>query len=241
MTAMRLQRALARAGVASRRASEDLIRAGKVKVNGRTATIGLVVVPGQDEITVSGHRMQSTAQATVILHKPLKYIVSRRDPGGRKSIFELVPEIPGLSYVGRLDVMTSGLLLLTTDGDLNERLTHPRYHVPRRYQVTVRGGSPEQIRDALGEPLRIGGRAVQVDAVRVRGKSSGRSDVSLTLYEGRNRIVRRICAELGLEVERLVRTSHGPIRLGRLGPGEWRYVTADERRSLRRLVGRRAG
>jgi 23S rRNA pseudouridine2605 synthase len=234
---MRLQRALAQAGVASRRASEELIRAGKVRVNGEVAALGTVVEPGKDAITVVGRVMRPITDATVVLHKPIGWVVSRADPQGRSTIFDLVPEIPGLSYVGRLDIMTSGLLLLTTNGELNNRLTHPRYHVPRTYRVTVRGSTCDRIREALTGTVQIGGRRVDLRDVVVRPvRNSGMAEIRLTLFEGRNRIVRRTCEELGLVVQQLVRLSHGPVQLGGLETGEWRHVTAPERARLRRLT-----
>jgi 23S rRNA pseudouridine2605 synthase len=233
MTAMRVQRALARAGVASRRTSEALIRAGRVRVNGQVATLGQSADPERDRITIDGRRVQAAPITWLALHKPIGYVVSRRDPEGRPTVFSLLPEIPGLTYVGRLDVMTSGLLLLTTDGDGANRLTHPRYGAERSYRVLVHGRRPEEIKRLLARPVMIDRRPVALREVQVRAAEGDRTDVRLVLEEGRYRIVRRLCERLGLKVERLTRLSHGPVRLGRLAPGRWRALTRIELAALR--------
>lgn len=235
MTSMRLQRALARAGVASRRKSEELIRAGRVKVNGRVAEIGESVDPAVDVITVRGRRVQPAPAAWIMLHKPLGYVVTTHDPEGRPTVFELVPDVPGLTHVGRLDVMTTGLLLLTTDGTLAHYLTHPRYQVERTYRVLVHGRSGEQVRSVLGKPVPVDSRPVVLRRLRVRDAGHGSFDLTMTLAEGRNRIVRRLCDEVGLKVERLTRLTYGPVRLGRLQLGKWRYLTAWETRAIAAL------
>ncbi len=229
---MRLQRALARAGVASRRRAEELIRLGKIRVNGEVATIGSSVDPDRDVITVGGRRVRPAATVWLALHKPIGYVVSRSDPRGRPTVFELVPEIAGLVYVGRLDVMTSGLLMFTTDGEAANRLMHPRYAVERQYRILVHGRSAGDIRRELRRTIVMDGRPVSIRDSRVveRGATS---EVILTLAEGRYRIVRRVCKALGLKVERLVRLSHGPVRLGRLSPGEWRHLTKHELQAVR--------
>ncbi len=233
MTVMRLQRALARAGVASRRAAENLITAGHVRVNGVVAELGMSADPTQDVITVKGRRVRPAQTAWILLNKPVGHVVTRRDTERRPTVFELVPDIPGLTYVGRLDVLTEGLLLLTTDGDAANRLTHPRFRVERTYQAFVRGKSPEWIREALRHPIPVGGRPVDIIRHRVQSGPGRSTQITLVLGEGRNRIVRRVCEALGLGVDRLVRISHGPIRLGHLAPGSWRYLTKDEIRSVR--------
>ncbi|MGD2135480.1 MAG: pseudouridine synthase [Gemmatimonadales bacterium] len=232
---MRLQRALARAGVASRRKAEDLIRAGKVRVNGRVATLGVSVDPQADRITVGGRPIRAPRIVWLALHKPLGVVVTKRDPRGRKTVFELVPSVPGLTYVGRLDVMTSGLLLLTTDGDGANRLAHPRFAVERTYRALVHGRSEADVRRALDQALVLDGRPVMVKRYRVRAVGRDTLDLTLTLAEGRYRIVRRVCEALGLKVERLTRLSYGPIRLGRLAPGKWRYLSKRELQALRAM------
>jgi 23S rRNA pseudouridine2605 synthase len=233
MMRMRLQRALARAGVRSRRAAEDLIRAGRVRVNGRVAELGSSADPSADQITVDGRAVRLPRETWIALHKPVGYVVSRHDTEGRPTVFGLVPAVPGLTYVGRLDVMTGGLLLFTTDGAAVHRLTHPRYEVERTYRLTVHGRSADDIRRLLGVPVVIEGRAVGIRRVTVREVDARRTDVQLVLTEGRYRIVRRMCEQLGLKVERLTRLSHGPVRLGRLAPGAWRHLGAREVAALR--------
>jgi len=239
MTLMRLQRAMARAGVASRRKAEDLIRAGRVKVDGETATIGMSADPDSQKITVDGRAVRSAARtAWLALNKPIGFVVSRSDPEGRRTVYGLLPKIPGLTYVGRLDVMTSGLLLLTTDGAAAHRLMHPRYEVPRTYWMAVHGLSADGVRDALAQRIVIDGRAVRIVSSRVRptGKSV---EIELTLAEGRQRIVRRIAEALGLKVEWLHRVAYGPVRLGKLAEGKWRELTPQEIGAIERLHGAR--
>ena len=229
---MRVQRALARAGVASRRAAEELIRDGKVRVNGAVATIGMSADPDHDVITVQGRRVTQSEIVWIALNKPLGHVVTRRDPEGRPTVFSLVPDVPGLTYVGRLDVMTSGLLLLTTDGEAAHRLMHPRFEVERTYRAVVHGRNEVEIRRAFDRGIVIDGRPVNVVDLKIRaaqeGRGGGSLELLLVLAEGRYRIVRRICELLGLKVERLVRLSYGPIRLGPLEPAAWRYLTKQE-------------
>lgn len=233
---MRLQRALARAGVASRRRAEELIRAGNVRVNGQVAELGSKVDPERDVITVRGRRVTLAPVVWFALHKPLGYVVTRRDPRGRRTVFELLPEVPGLTYVGRLDLMTSGLLLLTTDGDAAHHLTHPRFEVPRTYRAKVHGKSQAQVEAALSRPVVVEGRPVRVQKHRVRNAEGGSLDVTLTVAEGRYRIVRRLAEQLGLKVERLARLSYGPIQLGRLPVGKWRHLARREVQAIGALT-----
>ena len=233
MSRMRVQRALARAGVASRRRAEDLIRGGRVRVNGHVAELGSQADPSTDVITVDGRRLdRPTRPVWIALHKPLGQVVSKRDPRGRPTVFELLPDVPGLTYVGRLDVMTSGLLLFTNDGAAVHRLTHPRYAVERTYRALVHGRTTDEIRRLLARPVAVDGRRVALTDFAARSAPGGSTDLRLTLSEGRYRIVRRMCERLGLKVERLTRLSHGPVRLGGLAPGAWRYLTSSELAAL---------
>jgi 23S rRNA pseudouridine2605 synthase len=228
MMKMRLQRALARAGVTSRRKAEDLIRSGRVRVDGAVATVGASVDVERQQITLDGAPVRTARRVVwLALNKPVGYVVSRRDPSGRPTVYDLLPPVPGLTYVGRLDAMTSGLLLLTTDGVAAHRLTHPRYAVPRTYRLRVHDRSASEIAGALARPIVIGGRPVTVIASQVR--PAGRSvDITLTLAEGRNRIVRRLADALGLKVEWLHRVRYGPVRLGTLPAGRHRALTRRE-------------
>jgi len=232
---MRLQRLLARAGVTSRRKAEAVIAAGRVRVDGRTAVLGESVDPARQRVTLDGRPVVEAPDIWLALHKPVGYAVTRVDASGRPTVFDLVPSIPGLVYVGRLDIMTSGLLLLTTDGEGAHRLAHPRFEVPRTYRARVRGRhAPRALSARLVEPVVVGGRPVELVEVKARERGSS-TELELTLAEGRNRIVRRLCRTLGLGVESLHRTSYGPIRLGKLAPGHYRALTLAERRALERL------
>lgn len=238
MSEMRVQRALARAGVASRRAAELLIEQGVVRVDGQVARLGSKVDPDRQAITVRGKRVAQKPRRWIAFHKPLGVVTTAKDEAGRRTVFEFVPRSEGLTYVGRLDVMTTGLLLLTTDGDAVQRLTHPRYHVPRRYTALVHGRPTADIATAVNQPVVLEGRPVKPLSVRVRPGVAGRSILDVTLAEGRKHIVRRWAAELGLKVERLARLAYGPIRLGELPVGKWRPLSAAEERAIYRAIQR---
>jgi len=233
---MRVQRALAQAGVASRRAAEELIEQGVVRVDGEIATLGSKADPDRQAITVRGKRVTQKPRRWIVFHKPLGVVTTAKDEEGRRTVFEFVPRSEGLAYVGRLDVMTTGLLLLTTDGDAVQRLTHPRYHVSRRYTALVHGLSTAEIAAAVKRKVVIEGRPVVPEAVRVRPGRDGRSIVDVTLAEGRKHIVRRWAEELGFKVERLARLAYGPIRLGELPVGKWRNLTPSEQKSIYRSI-----
>jgi len=233
---MRLQRALARAGVASRRAAEKLIEAGVVRVDGQPVTLGVSVDPERQAITVRGRRVALKPRRWIAFHKPLGVVTTAQDEEGRRTVFDFLPRSSGLSYVGRLDVMTTGLLLLTTDGEAIHRLTHPRYRIPRRYTALVHGRPTEELAALVRKPVQIDGRPVKPLSVGVRPGVAGRSILDVTLAEGRKNIVRRWATELGLKVERLARLWYGPIRLGDLPVGKWRDLTPSEVRAVYRAV-----
>jgi 23S rRNA pseudouridine2605 synthase len=239
--AVRLQRYLARAGVASRREAERLIRSGRVSVDGRVVTeLGSRVDAGVQRVTVDGRRVEARPLRWLALYKPAGYVTTRKDERGRPTVYALLP--PGcedLFHVGRLDRLTEGLLIVTNDGELAHRLLHPRHGIARRYRALVEGlaGAVEARRLERGVALEDGvARAedVQVAAARAPGALT---EVQLTLREGRKREVRRMLETVGLPVKRLVRLEFGPIALGRLKPGEWRDLTAREVRALRAAVG----
>ena len=236
MSEMRLQRALARAGVASRRAAEELIEGGRVRVDGKVATLGMKVDPLRQRITVGGRTVTPVHRRWLAFHKPLGIVTTASDEEGRRTVFDFLPDHTGLNYVGRLDVMTTGLLLLTTDGEAVHRLTHPRYHIPRRYTALVHGRPTAEIAEAVRKRVDIDGRPVVPTESRVRPGSEGRSIVDVTLVEGRNRIVRRWCEAMGLKVDRLARLSYGPVRLGDLAAGRSRPLTPREESALYKAI-----
>jgi len=236
MTEMRLQRVLALAGVASRRAAEELIEAGRVKVDGRVASIGMKADPERQKITVGGRPLPTTRRRWIAFHKPLGVVTTAQDPEGRRTVFDFLDQPRGLRYVGRLDVMTTGLLLLTTDGDAVHRLTHPRFRVERSYSALVHGRSTEEIAALVRQPVSVEGRPVKPVRVRVRPGNAGRSIVDVTLVEGRNRIVRKWCEAMGLKVQRLARLSYGPVRLGDLPVGQSRLLTPHEEAAIYQAI-----
>ena len=229
---MRIQRALARAGVASRRKAELLITEGRVRVNGELAHTGQVVDPERDEIVVDGQAVSAPRAAVwVVLNKPAGVMTTRSDPDGRPTVFDYVSNAPGLTYVGRLDYLTEGVLLLTTDGAAAHRLSHPRSQVERTYVATVTGRADDAARAARqGVTLDDG----PVHPRRVEARKLGRDkwEFEVTITEGRKREVRRLCSALGLGVERLVRTRFGPVELGALPSGSTRKLTPRERAAL---------
>ncbi len=230
----RLNRFLARRGVASRRRADELIAAGRVLVNGQAAGVGALVAPDDDSVSVDGRAVGRPAPATTLmLNKPAGVVTSVSDPQRRLTVMELAPPLPGLVPVGRLDADSRGLLLLTTDGELAHRVSHPRYGVHKRYRVTVsRPVSDAQLQMLLtGLPLEHGrGRALEA----TRG---GTRTVDVTMGEGRKREVRRLCAGAGMTVLDLTRTAVGPLQLGPLREGEHRELTASELGALRAAVG----
>ena len=237
---MRIQRALARAGVASRRHAEELVAAGRVQVNGRVATTGQSVRPATDEITVDGTRVAAPAAHAewIVLNKPAGVMTTRDDPQGRPTVFGLVPQHRGLTYVGRLDLLTQGVLLLTTDGDAAHLLTHPSTGVERTYVAQVHGDADLAVEQLLDEGVELEDGPVTVRAARARHLGRGRWEFEVTLAEGRNREVRRLCEALDLRVDKLTRTQFGPVRLGELAPGASRALLPREREAIERLLRR---
>lgn len=235
---MRIQRALARSGIASRRRANELVAAGRVQVNGRLARIGQSVDPATDRITVDGNAVAPPpAHATwIVLHKPPGVLSSRANGDDRRTVFDLVPPTPGLTYVGRLDYMTEGVLLFTTDGEAAHRLTHPSRAVERTYVATVRGDAAGAVRAARGGVALDDGAIVRPIEVAARAIGQRRWEFEVSITEGRHHEVRRLCAALGLDLERLVRTRFGPVALGTLAPGTSRGLTTTERRAIEALV-----
>jgi 23S rRNA pseudouridine2605 synthase len=230
----RLQKVLAARGLGSRRACEELIEAGRVRVNGEIAVLGRRVDADRDRVTVDGAPIGVRPDLVYyVLNKPPGVVTTSSDPGGRPTVLDLVPSAPRVHPVGRLDADSEGLLLLTNDGELTYRLTHPRFGVEKEYLVMVDGtpgpGAVRRLRE--GVDLEDGPTApARVAAV-------GPNGLRLTIHEGRNRQVRRMCAAVGHPVLRLVRTRIGPVRTGRLRPGQWRPLTPREALELQRTAG----
>jgi len=230
---VRIQRALARAGIGSRRKADELVAAGRVRVNGEVAAVGQTVDPVHDRISVDGAEIAAPGPAEwLVLHKPPGVLTTARDEraAGRRTVFDLVPSAlrrPGLTYVGRLDYMTEGVLLLTTDGAAAHRLTHPSFRLERTYVATVQGNAVAAAR-ALRAGVELDDGWVRPVAVNARPAGQRRWEIEITLTEGRTREVRRACEAVGLSLERLVRTRFGPIALGTLPVGAVRPLTKRE-------------
>lgn len=227
---IRLQKYISECGVASRRKAEELIAAGKVKVNGKPASIGDKVDPKRDTVVVSGKKLVKSKKNTyIMLHKPRGFITTLSDEMGRKCVAQLVEDVGTRVYpVGRLDRDSEGLLLLTDDGEFANALTHPTHHVPKTYRVTVRPSINEEQITKLTTGIEIDGRMTMPSEVRVIEKKEGRVVLEIIIYEGRNRQIRKMCDALGLEVARLKRTQIGSVKLGMLKQGDWRNLTDEE-------------
>ena len=233
---IRLQKYLSMCAVASRRKAEELIAQGKVKVNGKVAQIGDKVSPRHDTVTVSGKKITAGRKNIyIMLHKPRGFITTMDDEMGRKCVAELVSDVGARVYpVGRLDKDSEGLLLMTNDGEFANFMTHPSKHVPKTYRVTVRPGVNEDILNKLTTGIMIDGKMTLPADVKVLTEEPGRVVMEIVICEGRNRQIRKMCEELGLEVARLKRTAVGPLRLGMLPQGKWRELTPSEINSLRK-------
>jgi 23S rRNA pseudouridine2605 synthase len=229
----RLQKALARAGFGSRRACEDLIRAGHVRVNGKRAELGMRVDPATDEVLVRGVRAVISSDLVYIaLHKPTGYVTTASDPQGRPKVVDLVPREPRVFPVGRLDIDTSGLLFLTNDGDFANRIAHPRYGVTKTYVAEVGRSVGASLARKLVRGVELDDGPARAESAGVQVTSGGRSLVELVVHEGRNRLVRRMFDAAGADVTSLVRIAIGPVRLGRLKSGGWRTLKPNEVRDL---------
>jgi 23S rRNA pseudouridine2605 synthase len=229
-----LQKFLAEAGVASRRAAEKIILEGRVAVNGRTVReLGGKVDGARDRVTVDGTTVRAKRKLYVALNKPRGYVCSRRDELGRRTIGNLLPkEWDNLYSVGRLDYESEGLIFLTNDGEFSLRLTHPRYEVRKKYVATVSGRVNAETAGRLTGGVVDAGERLKAERARVLSANNTNSVVELELAEGRNREVRRMFATQGLEINRLVRVQIGKIKLGELPSGKWRTLTEAEIKSL---------
>lgn len=242
-TQLRLNKAIAHAGLASRRTADAMIREGRVAVNGQTVTDpGIKVVPGKDAVTVDGVPLVPEAVPEVLYllcNKPAQVVSTARDPQGRKTVLDLVPRRYAhkrLYPVGRLDYFSEGLLLLTNDGEMTLRLTHPRYHLPKVYHVTLR----EKPSPAMMQTMRAGmtlAEGEHLAPVAVRLLHTRGIVLEMTLNQGVNRQIRRMCRDLGLTILRLVRVASGPLLLGSLPVGAVRELDATETAALKKAVG----
>jgi 23S rRNA pseudouridine2605 synthase len=231
----RLQKFLSRAGVVSRRAAEEYIQAGRVAVNGEVVTVmGVKIDPDRDEVQVDGRPVKVTAALrTVMLHKPYGYVCTTSDPQGRRVVTELLGRGVGRLYpVGRLDYDATGLLLLTNDGELAYRLTHPSYQVPRTYRVTVAGEVSRETLRRLAAGIDLEGRTVYPE-VQVSKREPEKTVLEITVHEGRYHLIKRLMSQVGHEVLKLKRIALGPLRLERLPRGTFRDLTGREMAALK--------
>jgi len=235
---VRLHKFLALCGVASRRAAEDLVAAGRVTVNGYVVSnVRRGIDPEDDDIRVDGARVEPEPKVYIVLNKPKGYLTTMSDPHGRKTVSELVADVPQRVFpVGRLDKDTEGLLILTNDGELAYRLTHPKFKIPKTYRATVAGAVAEQTIDALRAGVQLlDGRTApaEVRAVSREGKTTC---LEIRIREGKKRQVRRMCSAVGHEVLELKRVAMGDVVLKDVALGTWRYLTPAELSRLRRAV-----
>jgi len=231
---VRLQKYLSEAGVASRRASEEIIVAGRVRVNGQIVqTLGTKIQPGRDQVEVDGHPVKARRKLYVALNKPPGFLCTRNDPLERRTASDLLPaEWQHLTTVGRLDRDSEGLIFLTNDGEFALRLTHPRYGVRKIYRATVEGKVQPPMLQKFLAGIEDAGESLKAEKARLISANNSHSVVELELGEGRNREVRRLFSSQGLNVTRLQRTQIGRIKIGELPVGKWRTLTEPEIKSL---------
>lgn len=238
---VRLQKFMADMGVASRRKSEDLIKAGKVKVNGHVAQIGMKINPRKDLVTVGKQKITNVKNRKMIyimLHKPRGYVTTVSDELGRKTVMDLLPDFGERIYpVGRLDKDSEGLLLLTNDGSFTNCMTHPSHEYAKVYRVTVRPAVNDLILKNLRDGVEIDGRMTSPCEVTVLVEEENRVVLEFIIHEGRNRQIRKMCETQGLEVARLKRVSVGSLKLGMLKQGDYRELSEQEVKKLLRSAG----
>lgn len=226
----RIQKIIADRGIASRRKAEELISAGRVTCNGRVCLLGESADPDVDNILLDGKPLPSGGAYTyIMLHKPRGYVTTLSDEKGRKTVAELVADCGVRVYpVGRLDMDSEGLLILTNDGEFANKLMHPSHQIDKTYQVTVTGYTPMAL-ERLGQPITLDGYTIAKPSVKlISADEKGNARLQVVIHEGRNRQVRRMCAAAGMQVTRLVRIAEGELPLGRLPLGKWRHLTEEE-------------
>lgn len=231
MEKIRLQKFIADAGLMSRRAAEDEIERGNLSVNGHVATLGTKIDPRSDVVTYKGKRIryERREHTYIMLNKPRGYLSSTTDDRGRKCVTDLLDGVSARVYpVGRLDMISEGMILLTDDGELKNRLTHPSHEIGKVYRVKVGGSVSEEQMDILTSPLVIDGYKIKPVEVTISSEDEGGTVLKMTLFEGRNRQIRKMCEEAGLTVKRLSRVSIGNLKLDGLPVGKWRYLEDSE-------------
>ncbi|MBR0449400.1 MAG: rRNA pseudouridine synthase [Clostridia bacterium] len=231
MDSIKLQKYFSDCGILSRRAAEEEIKQGKVTVNGEAAFLGMRISPDVDVVIYKGARVlaQSDEKLYILLNKPRGIVTTLSDEKGRPTVLSLISGLGARVYpVGRLDIDSDGLLLLTNDGALTNKLTHPRHKIPKIYNVTVKGEVTEGALTLLSSPLVIDGYKIQPVKVEIIKKEPSQTILKMTLYEGRNRQIRKMCALADLKITRLTRVALGNIALGSLEVGKWRFLTQSE-------------
>lgn len=226
-----LQKYLSICSVASRRKSQEMILNGHVEINGRLAKLGDRVLPGVDKVFINGQEISCNGKDKyyIMLNKPRGYVTTMKDEKGRKCVADLVKDIPERVYpAGRLDRNSEGLLIMTNDGDFANSLMHPSKNIFKTYRVTVRSSVTEEEVVKLTSKMEIDGKPTQPAKVRVITKELGRTVLEISIKEGRNRQIRKMCELVGLSVARLKRISIGELKLGMLKPGKWRYLSNEE-------------
>lgn len=243
MEKVRLQKIIADSGICSRRKAEELIAQGRVKINGRPCKVGDKADPIKDIVSIDGERVVFERKKTyryIMLNKPRGYVTTMSDELDRKCVTELLDGVDARVYpIGRLDKNSEGLLLFTNDGNFTNEIMHPSKHVTKTYRVTVRPDVDDEVLVKLSEGVVIDGRKTLPCTVLVLDKQPGRTVLQMTISEGRNRQIRKMCEAVGLEVARLKRTAVGPIKLGMLKPGTWRDLKPEELRALRNVISKK--
>ena len=235
-TDIRIQKVLSDYGILSRRKAEAAIGQNRVTVNGHPCRIGQKINPRRDIIAIDGVRVQleRTKKVCIMLNKPRGFVTTTDDEQGRRCVTDLVANAPAKVYpVGRLDRNSEGLLLLTNDGALANDIMHPRGHISKTYRVTVRSDISEEQILKLTTGVKLDGQMTLPASIHVISNEPERAVVQITIYEGRNRQIRRMCEAVGLEIARLRRVSVGPVKLGMLPPGKWRELKPEELKALR--------
>ncbi len=238
---IRLQKYISDCGIMSRRAFEAEIKAGRVTVNGEVAELGVRVIPGVDEVKYNGQvvKPRRSRYAYILLNKPAGYLTSMTDDRGRRCVSALVADLGRRVYpVGRLDYESEGLLLLTDDGELTNRMTHPSHGIPKIYHVKLEGEiTPEEMK-RLTAPMELDGYKLKPIEVEVVTRTEGKTVLRITLHEGRNRQIRRMCEIAGLTLLNLKRVAIGELTLGNLRPGQWRRLTSSQIEYLKKNAGK---